>query len=72
MLQEFKCRQCEHYKYMRGMHWCVKCNDEIRFQTKTLMGKGNLWIPRACYFNKYFSPKENDIPNTGLCCQVED
>jgi hypothetical protein len=57
---------------MRGMHWCTKCNDEIRFETKTLMGKGYLWVPKACYFNNYFSPKTNDIPNTGLCCQVED
>ena len=72
MLQEFKCLKCNHYKYMRGMHWCTKCNDEIRFETKNLLGQGYLFVPKPCYFNGYFQPKEIDIPDSGLCCQVDD
>ena len=51
MLQEFKCLKCEHYKYMRCMHWCTKCNDEIMFQTKNLLGQGYLFVPIQCYKN---------------------
>ena len=72
MLQDFKCINCTHYKNLRGMHWCAKCQDEIKFETKNLLGKGYLFVPKACYFNNYFQPKEINIPSDGLCNQVED
>ena len=72
MLQEFKCLNCNHYKNMHGIHWCAKCNDEITFQTKNLLGQGYLFIPIQCYKNKLFQPKNINIPDSGLCCQVED
>ena len=59
MLQEFKCLKCNHYKYMCGMHWCTKCNDEIRFETKNLLGQGYLFVPKPCYFNGY----SQEFPN---------
>ena len=81
MAKEFKCLHCKNYKKIQGMHWCMKCNDEIVFKIKDLVGNGDLFIPKPCYFNNYFEEseeylqqikKEHTIPEYGLCCQVED
>ena len=81
MLQEFKCLKCKHYKNMHYMHWCTKCNDEILFKSNGLRITGHLFIPALCYKNNLFEYStdyidsikyEKEIPDSGLCCQVED
>ena len=81
MLQEFKCLKCKHYKNMHYMHWCTKCNNEILFKSNGLRITGYLFIPALCYKNNLFEYStdyidsikyEKEIPDSGLCCQVED
>lgn len=81
MLQEFKCLKCKHYKNMHYMHWCTKCNDEIIFKSNGFRIDGFLFIPKLCYVNNLFEysndyiesiKQAKEIPDSGLCCQVED